>query len=343
MQQNPPSLQPKQHNVSSTLNASRSQDICIQNTSTDAATCRLSAVKKKYICDEYAQYFIKRASNLSPIMNRGTFCRFLAIQNTISNFLSALNASNDSACRPQILSLGTGFDTTYFLNTSLCQSAKFFEIDFPAITKKKKSIIQSNANLLKFFKNFSESGIDQVEINTDSYCIISGDLREFDTTIANKLLECGFDTKQPTLVISECVLIYLEAQYSNRIISWIDKHLLNVGFICYEQINPDDRFGQQMISILMERGINLPGIRSLPSLKSQEDRFITNYRWNYSKAVDLWEFYTSIDPKEISRISALEYLDEFEELKLLLEHYCFTVAYKCTNTYNQIFTKIEIK
>lgn len=51
----------------------------------------------------------------------------------------------------------------------------------------------------------------------------------------------------PTLVISECVLIYLDPLDSNRIIDWLTRELSDAMVALYEQIKPDDAFGRMMI------------------------------------------------------------------------------------------------
>lgn len=52
----------------------------------------------------------------------------------------------------------------------------------------------------------------------------------------------------PTLFISECVLIYLPPQNGSAVIEWAAKTFPCGAFCTYEQINPDDPFGQVMVS-----------------------------------------------------------------------------------------------
>ncbi|PVU95680.1 hypothetical protein BB559_001254 [Furculomyces boomerangus] len=315
------------------------KDIYIQKTCEDAAKTRLCAGDKGYLNDEFIKYFVKKKQKFSPIMNRGTFCRFYGIQNIISSFVDTFV---NEKC--QVVSLGSGYDTSYFINkqryikrlgiqnNDALKFCKFFDIDFASVNKSKIEIISKTKPLLNFFDDSINISSDSTELDSRDYSIISGDLRAFQPTIVKKLEKNGFDSSIPTLVLAECVLVYLDPKYSNAIVDWMDKSLDSVLFFSYEQINPFDRFGQQMIENLRNRNIELYGLTSLPTLEHQKNRFLGDRKWQYADSVDLWTFYNTILPQdEMKRIRKLEFLDENEELNLLLEHYCFTHAYKSKN------------
>ncbi|KAJ2746707.1 carboxy methyl transferase for protein phosphatase 2A [Coemansia sp. BCRC 34301] len=95
------------------------------------------------------------------------------------------------------------------------------------------------------------------ELHSLRYSLISGDLREFQKHLVPKLIERGFDPNEPTLFLSECVLIYPDPQHSDQIIDWITMLLPNAAILTYEQIRPDNRFGQMMIDSLRARQIEL--------------------------------------------------------------------------------------
>lgn len=65
----------------------------------------------------------------------------------------------------------------------------------------------------------------------------------------------------PTLVISECVLIYLDPLDSNRIIDWLTRELSDAMVALYEQIKPDDAFGRMMIHNLQVQSITFSSHR----------------------------------------------------------------------------------
>ena len=85
----------------------------------------------------------------------------------------------------------------------------------------------------------------------------------------DSLIARGLNPNSPTLFIAECVLIYIQPQTVDSIIS-ISKNLFtNSWFVTFEQINPDDAFGRVMVSNLRARGLS---ISCLDSLDSQKDR-----------------------------------------------------------------------
>ncbi|OLY80632.1 Leucine carboxyl methyltransferase 1 [Smittium mucronatum] len=297
----------------------------------------------------------------SPIMNVGTYCRFMGIQTAISAFIDTYKLYE----KVQIVSLGSGLDTSYFLrkkkelekkSTDISGrgtkvKAVFFEIDFDAVNREKIKTIMNTERLLKLLPDppTVDMSTGNSSLICSDYSIISGDLRAFNPTIISKLLRkdqgsldklASFDYKLPTLVLAECALIYLAPRDSNSIIDYFggnygfeseERSAKNRGpvvYFGYDHIEPFDRFGEQMIYNLGSIGIDLKSISTYHSVKSQQDRFLDPCRkWTFSRSVDLWQFYSTFVPvPEKSRMSKLEMLDELEELKILLSHYCFTLA-----------------
>jgi O-methyltransferase involved in polyketide biosynthesis len=91
------------------------------------------------------------------------------------------------------------------------------------------------------------------------YCLRAVDLRDLEA-VRRTLLEAGFRTDVPTLVVAECVLIYMDAKHSDAIISWAGQELQQAAFVVYEQIQPHDGFGQQMVQNIAARGCPLRSI-----------------------------------------------------------------------------------
>jgi len=137
---------------------------------------------------------------------------------------------------------------------------------------------------------------------------------------------CGLDPKIPTLFMSECVLVYVDPDSSGNLIEWIAKTFTAAAFITYEQINPYDAFGEQMMSNLKRRGCELKGISAHPDLPSQEKRFKSR-GWTDVHAVDMKNvYYEILSKKDRARAEKLEIFDEFEEFFLIMQHYSFTLA-----------------
>ncbi|KAJ3299696.1 hypothetical protein HK104_007624 [Borealophlyctis nickersoniae] len=166
------------------------------------------------------------------------------------------------------------------------------------------------------------------ELLADRYCLIAGDLRQFATAVIPRLVSLGFDRSLPTLFLSECVLIYLHPAESSSIVSTAAEAVDSGVFVTYEQILPDDAFGNMMLQNLKTRNIELPGIHTYPTLDSQRQRYLTA-GWDRSGAIDLNEFWErQVPDEEKARINRLEIFDEVEEWRLLSAHYCVSWGVK---------------
>ena len=51
------------------------------------------------------------------------------------------------------------------------------------------------------------------------------------------MASCGIKFDIPTIILSECVLVYLEAKSSESLLAWFSEHFTNSVFINYEQVN----------------------------------------------------------------------------------------------------------
>eukprot|EP00958_Prasinococcus_capsulatus_P006230 scaffold593_cov382-Prasinococcus_capsulatus_cf.AAC.26 len=66
-----------------------------------------------------------------------------------------------------------------------------------------------------------------------------------------------------------------EPQASKGILSWASKKFATSACVIYEQINPHDAFGQQMLRNLEDRGCPLRGLLACDSLAAQTERLLT--------------------------------------------------------------------
>ncbi|KAI9478890.1 MAG: putative leucine carboxyl methyltransferase [Benjaminiella poitrasii] len=322
-------------------------DDIVRGTNDDATVSRLSAVNLGYINDPFVRYFVKRPTRRLPIINRGTFLRCHAINSLVSQFL------NMEGPKKQIVALGAGFDTRYFnikagyLNNGDKQASKkllrYFELDFPEITMRKAMMIKKHKELFHLLDDVNQVKIERggIDFVSPDYCLIGGDLREW-TECATRLVEAGLDLNSPTLFLSECVFIYLPPEDATTILKWITNTMKNTMFTLYEQIRPEDAFGQIMIRNLRNRDIELKGIYACPDLIQQENRF-KDLGWQSAKAVDMNTIHDEyIDKAEILKISKLELLDELEEWRLLSAHYCVAWAFNSVD-FKDAFSRIQLQ
>lgn len=299
-------------------------------TNDDASNCKRFAVKVGYWSDPYIQYFVRSAERRPPEINRGYFTRTEAIKTLVQRFLQISQGKN---C--QIVNLGAGYDTLFWrLQEQGYFPHKYVEVDFPSVTSRKCHYIKNFKPLLeKVVSEDDEIRISSCELHSDRYHVVACDLKNT-TGLETKLFtECNLDKSLPTVFISECVLVYVDVLDSGRLLNWISKTFSDVVFINYEQVNMDDRFGQVMISNLLQRQCVLAGVSVCKSLESQSQRF-KDQSWDDAISLDMNTMYHKLPYKDIERIESLEFMDEKDIFEQLMRHYCITVAHKDSSNMN---------
>ncbi|KAJ2380348.1 carboxy methyl transferase for protein phosphatase 2A, partial [Coemansia sp. RSA 2603] len=282
-------------------------DHIVQGTSVDAATSRESAARLGYITDPFIKYFVRHPQRRAPLINRGTYARFTGVQKTLQQFVKTMPAG-------QVVVFGSGLDTSYFLlaNQGL-RAHRYFEIDFAEVNAKKASTIYKKPDLRSLLPQDIKVAAGGSELHSSRYCLLSGDLRRFREEVVTKMQEHGFDVEAPTLFVSECVLIYLDPKHSDDILDWITENVPDAAILTYEQILPNDRFGQMMIENLKSRHIELKGLMAYPDLETTKIRFLSR-KWAWAKAIDLYDYHQKcISSEELSRLAHIEFMDEWEE------------------------------
>ena len=115
-------------------------------TNDEASTSKLACVERGYLRDDFVHRFARRGRKYSPLINRGYYARVLAMRRVLDAFL-AVSLTDDPAdaskrARRQIVSLGAGFDTTWFrLRAEGREPARYIEVDHAPIVAKKAAIV----------------------------------------------------------------------------------------------------------------------------------------------------------------------------------------------------------
>ncbi|KAM6155024.1 leucine carboxyl methyltransferase 1 [Rhynchocyon petersi] len=312
---------------SSTL-SSDTDDDGVRGTCEDASLCKRFAVSIGYWHDPYIQHFVRLSKERkAPEINRGYFARVHGVSQLIKAFL------RKTECHCQILNLGAGMDTTFWmLKDENLLPSKYFEVDFPMIVTRKIHSIKSKPPLSKPIVEIHSEDTLQIDghmLNSKRFAIIGADLRDL-PDLEEKLKKCHMNTQLPTLLIAECVLIYMTPEQSANLLKWAANSFETAMLINYEQVNMDDRFGQIMIENLRRRQCDLAGVEVCKSLESQKERLLSN-GWETASAVDMMELYSRLPRSAVSRIESLEFLDEMELLEQLMQHYCLCWATKGGN------------
>ncbi|KAL0955887.1 hypothetical protein HGRIS_002085 [Hohenbuehelia grisea] len=315
-------------------------DASIRATDTDAVTARLSAVQKHYLQDPFIKHLVPRAhlqQPRPPLINVGTHVRCTAIDSLVDQWLE-LSARNGTQC--QIVSLGAGSDTRFWRIATGPRKdalARYIEIDFPEVTTKKAMAIRRQKDLSSALGDPAEVQISHggTGLLSAKYNLLGADLRQSPTNTLQNLLGALegplLSPRLPTLLLFECVLVYMTSEASSALIQWFVDHFRNegdgagpIGGIVYEMFGLQDAFGKVMLSNLKFRNVSLPGAEDYPTVESLPSRFLTR-GFARAHAMTLRNIRTScIDDVELERISKLEMLDEIEELELVLAHYAIT-------------------
>ncbi|XP_052802199.1 tRNA wybutosine-synthesizing protein 4-like isoform X2 [Mya arenaria] len=272
-----------------------------------------------YFDDPYLQAFVLKLTRRAPLIHRGYYVRAKVFEYMLEKFLSTNKGQK------QILSLGAGFDSSYFrlYSKGLLTDTVLYEIDFPDLVKRKRALIEAHPEMMAMIGTLNadhSQRCPQIELSGSQYKLLGVDLT-LTNTLDAALSLCGADFDQPTLLLSECVLTYMTRRCSSSVIKWAAETFCNSVFVLYEQINPDDSFGLFMQGHYNTMGSPLRCLNHFPILQSQVDRFYTQ-GWENVGAMDLNQFYlTVLTGEERERMEQLEPFDEYEELHLKCSHY----------------------
>ncbi|KZT72270.1 leucine carboxyl methyltransferase [Daedalea quercina L-15889] len=317
-------------------------DGAVRLTDTDAALARLSAVHKHYLTDPFIRHFVPRAHlqpPRPPLINIGTYVRSEGIDKLVEAWFS-FTEQEGTQC--QVVSLGAGSDTRFWrISTGPRKDLlrAYFEIDFAEITTKKAMAIRKSKELSVVLGKPEDIKIANggTSLHAPKYHLLAGDLRQPPSDLL-ALLEPHLSPMYPTLLLFECVLVYISPQASSALIQgFVDFFERGaavqgghgvLGGIVYEMYGLEDSFGKVMKSNLMARNVSLPGADPYPTQASLSTRFL-QHGFTIAKALTLRDIRRSyVDPAEQERISHLEMLDEIEELELVLGHYAITWGVK---------------
>ena len=206
----------------------------------------------------------------------------------------------------------------------------YHELDFPTNAAHKISAIKTSSSLTGCIGGPLLVSTDGTNLDGPNYHVHAVDLRSLYPPQPSKpppLVLNDLDSSLPTLLISECCLIYLTPDAADAVVNYFTAHIspttTPLGLVLYEPINPFDAFGKVMVSNLAARGIVLQTLHKYSSLEVQKERLKMYGFTEGREALDVDAIYEQwVDEEEKERVNRLEMLDEVEEWRLLARHYC---------------------
>lgn len=281
---------------------------------------------------------------------------------------SSMTSGHSGSTSLQVLNLGAGFDTLYWrlrdhirshcveeklvgqvasqgdtklLSTQTKFKFQQIDIDLPEVAANKCTLVRRNSTLMEGIKESQpskssdpDSGSQSVpkttDFHSDDYHIVGCDFTRL-ADLETKMTDCGVDFTTPTLLVAECVLVYLQPDKVSSFLQWIkEKFTGGVAIVNHEQLNMNDRFGQVMLDNLSQRGCGLPG--AFPACKNKESQVsrltAPPVGWDNAICWSMNEVYQSLlHSDEVARVERLEFLDEKELVHQLFDHYCVTLGW----------------
>lgn len=302
-------------------------------TAVDAYASKKSATTLGYYEDKYLDYMQQSVSGAKvvrkqPIINRGYYTRVSCFRNIIQNFLD----STKSLGKRQIINIGCGYDTLSFhLLDAGHADLTIFEVDHEDVIVRKTDMIRRSTDLNSLLSGSGDPLGPNYGFETENLKFIAADLQQ--STVIESLVGAGLNPAHPTLILSECVLVYMDAacvsSLGTALVSFFGD--TSVAWLSYDMFNPTDTFGKMMRSNLeSSAGYTIPGFTDFPTLSSHEAKFVdVGFCADTTKACSMLDAYKGMIPDEDKvRLQSIERFDEIEEWELLMSHYSLLLGVK---------------
>lgn len=300
----------------------------IQSTAGDALRAKAAAVRTGYYDDPYISLFAPADTRgVQPIIKRGTHARVVCIA-------KALRVFGRQHAGGQVVVLGAGKDTSAF---RLDIEADWFEIDHDTVVREKCAVVCEHARELGLQQQSER--VFRFLVRKGSYRLVDADLREDPEQLIQLLRDAGWQSTRPTLIVSECVQMYLPAMAAPSLFRAFAQACHQCYIVLYEPILGNDPFGRVMQDNLLQAG--MAGRDScLVLVRTIDDHQRRLAEAGFaSTACDMWTAYeTILDAEDRTRANACEFLDEVEEWMLIMRHYCLIVG--CTSSADASFCNV---
>ncbi|KAF9427016.1 tRNA methyltransferase ppm2 [Podila epigama] len=330
-------------------------DLAVQGTNTSSITSKRSLERLGYLDKSHIpgvterdsplllKYVVPKPSRRSPVINRAYYQRAECIRRIVEGWIEQCETLGLSECA--IVSLGCGFDPTYFRLATLRKNKqsttvlRYVDIDYPTLITERLYMVRTEKTLFDLMPE--NASVDDVgTFVSESYSCLGIDLRDL------KALERGLELAHvkksssgriPILVISEVVLAYLAPEESDAIVQFFAGYP-EATFVLHEQCIPtydkDDEdehlhpFALTMFRHFERTMTPLKTLYEYRSLYDQLDRF-ERLGWPKCDILNMNLVSDEIVVKtleEHQRICSLEPFDEYDELYWIGAYYFVAIA-----------------
>lgn len=280
--------------------------------------------------------------------NRGIWSRVYSIRTPIQKILQTVNEKNPGV-NINILSLGAGFDTSFFVLKQKFNNFKYFEFDYGNNTNRKIDLIKKS-ELLKsvFTSNKTDSKDEGFEIEANNiyskskdYYLLECDLSNFDKLNENLCAFPDFDFSSPTIIIAEALLVYIEKEATYKLLKNFTDNFKNLIILVSDVVGTNDEFIRRMVDKFVGKDIIFGN--DIKDVNAQKERLLKT-GFKKAEVYDMKEYYENCVPsEERKRIEQLEVVDDVEKMNLMLKHTCFGYGTKLEDKYEFLNDAVKLK
>ena len=113
--------------------------------------------------------------------------------------------------------------------------------------------------------------MDIINKNKNNYHLINCDITN-NKLFSESLNNIKTGINDITIVICECLLVYIDEKTTIEMLSSLVKRFDNIYLLQYDLIGPDDPFGNEMVENLKTRNIELRGFNDVKNIEDQINR-----------------------------------------------------------------------
>lgn len=179
-----------------------------------------------------------------------------------------------------------------FLITQQTKSTESFLSSCPSIQKIEDASTSASAS----------ASANHIHCFGPQLSLVACDLRDSDA-LFSALLSAGVDITVPTMILTECVLVYMPKLSVRALCERVASTFTDCSWFSYDMVNPSDVFGKMMMRNLSAQGYRVEGFTDYPSTSAREELFVSSGWTSASCVTMLTTYHTEISAQEKLRIT----------------------------------------